>query len=205
MKLKILNIGSFKVNNYILFDEESNEIVLIDAGGDLEATKAEIDKLGGELKYLLNTHGHMDHIAGDYDIQNYYNVPIYLHKDDESLVHEMKQYLQYLGMPDYEEPQNITYIEDGQIFKIGEHIIKTIHTPGHTRGGVSYLIGDMLFSGDTLFFESIGRTDLPGGSYEELVKSIKTKLFTLPENIIVYPGHGESSTIGHEKSNNQYV
>ena len=101
--------------------------------------------------------------------------------------------------------QNVTFIEDGHVFQIGEHIIKTIHTPGHTRGGVSYLIGDMLFSGDTLFFESIGRTDLPGGSYEELVKSIKTKLFTLPENIIVYPGHGESSTIGHEKNNNQYV
>lgn len=205
MELKILNIGSFKVNNYILFDEESKDIVLIDAGGDLEATKAAIEKLGGNLKYLLNTHGHMDHIAGDYDIQNYYNIPVYLHKDDENLVHEMKQYLQYVGMPDYEEPQNVTFIEDGHIFQIGEHIIKTIHTPGHTRGGVSYLIGDMLFSGDTLFFESIGRTDLPGGSYEELVKSIKTKLFTLPENIIVYPGHGESSTIGHEKNNNQYV
>jgi len=205
MKLINLNMGLFKVNNYILFDEASRDIVLIDAGGDFEQTKSAIDNLGGNLKYLLNTHGHMDHIAGDYDIQNYYDIPIYLHKDDETLVGDLKKYLEHVGMPDYNQPKNIDYIEDGQIFYIGEHVIKTIHTPGHTKGSVSYLLDDMLFTGDTLFCESIGRTDLPGGSYDDIITSIKTKLFTLSDNLLVYPGHGESSSIEHEKNNNYYV
>ena len=205
MQLTKLTMGPIQVNNYILFDEESKDIVLIDAGGDFEQTKTAIDKLGGNLKYLLNTHGHMDHIAGDYDIQNHYNIPIYMHKDDEEQLPHFKEYLKYVGMPDYEEPKNITFIEDNHIFKIGKHVIKTIHTPGHTQGGVGYLIDNMLFSGDTLFFESIGRTDLPGGNQKQLVNSVKTKLFTLPPDTIVYPGHGQRSTILHEKEHNFYI
>ncbi len=205
MKLVTLTMGLFRVNNYLLFDETSKEIVLIDAGGDFEQTKNAIDKLGGNLKYLLNTHAHMDHIAGDYDIQNYYHVPVYIHKNDENLVKELKKYLQFVGMPDYEIPQDVTYIEDGAIFKIGNKEIKTIHTPGHTQGGVGYLIDDMLFSGDTLFEESIGRTDLEGGNFNQLVNSVKTKLLLLNDDIKVYPGHGDSTTIGHEKKYNSYV
>lgn len=205
MKLEILNMGLFEVNNYILFDEESKDIVLIDAGGDFEMTKSKIDSLGGNLKYLLNTHAHMDHIAGDCDIQNYYKIPIYIHKNDEEQLPYFKEYLKYVGMPDYELPKNITFFENEENFKIGNKYIKTIHTPGHTKGGVSYLIDDMLFSGDSLFYECIGRTDLLGGNHEELVKSVKTKLLTLPENITVYPGHGNSTTIEHEKRYNSFV
>ncbi len=198
-------MGLFQVNNYILFDEESNDIILIDAGGNFEQTKNAIDELNGNFKYIIHTHGHMDHIAGDFDLQNHYNMPIYMHKDDENLIKDLKEYLKHTGMPDYEEPQNVIFIDDGHIFKIGNKEIKTIHTPGHTKGGACYLIDDMLFSGDTLFYESIGRTDLPGGDYDELIKSIREKLFTLPENLKVYPGHGISTTIGHEKTYNSYA
>ncbi len=205
MKLKTLNMGAFKVNNYILFDEETKETILIDAGGDFEKTQQAIDELGGHLKYLLNTHAHMDHIAGDEEIQRKYNVPIFMHKEDEVLIKAFKESLSMFGMPNYDPPENITFIEDGHIFKLGNKEIKTIHTPGHTKGGVSYLIDDMLFSGDTLFYESIGRTDLYGGNYNQLLDSIKSKLFVLPNNTKIYPGHGISSTIENEKENNPYV
>jgi len=205
MKLLKLTMGLFQVNNYILLDEESRDIVLIDAGGDFEQTKQNIDTLNGNFKYILHTHGHMDHIAGDYDLQKYYNVPVYLHKNDENIAGQMKEYLKYVGMPDYELPENVTFFADDAVFKIGNTEIKTICTPGHTQGGVCYLINDMLFSGDTLFLESVGRTDLDGGNHEQLIKSIQKKLFVLPENLTVYPGHGESTTINHEKTHNCYA
>ena len=205
MKLTKLNQGVFKVNNYILFDEETKDAVLIDAGGNFVETKAAIDELGANLKYLLNTHSHMDHIAGDEEIQRNYGIPIYMHKDDEVLLKAFKESLRMFDMPDYELPKSVTFINDGQVFQLGNKEIKTIHTPGHTKGGVSYLIDDMLFSGDTLFFESIGRTDLYGGNYNQLISSVKDKLFVLPDNTKVYPGHGIESTIGHEKENNAYV
>ncbi len=202
MELEILTMGLFEVNNYILFDKESQDIVMIDAGGDFELTKSKIEELGGNLQYILNTHGHFDHIAGDYDIQNHYNIPVYIHKDDEEQIPYFKEYLRAVGMPDYEAPQNITYFDETKIFKIGSNEIKTIHTPGHTQGGVSFLVKNMLFSGDSLFYESIGRTDLFGGDYKQLVNSVKTKLFSLPDEIIVYPGHGRQTSIGHEKKHN---
>ena len=205
MKLKTLNMGLFKVNNYLLFDEESKDIILIDAGGDFEMTKSAVDELGGNLKYLLNTHAHMDHIAGDFDIQRYYDVPVYIQKDDKEQLPHFKEYLSYVGMPNYELPENINFIEGNETFKIGNKTIRTMYTPGHTQGGVCYLIDDMLFSGDSLFYESIGRTDLLGGNYKQLINSIKTKLLILPDEIKVYPGHGPATTIGHEKVNNQYV
>ncbi len=205
MKLKILNQGAFRVNNYILFDEETKEAVLIDAGGDFEETKATIDELEGNLKYILNTHAHMDHIVGDEEIQRNYNVPIYMHKDDGILIQAFKESLRMFGMPEYEPPKDVTFIEDGAVFKIGNKEIKTIHTPGHSKGGVSYFVEDMLFSGDTLFWEGIGRTDLYGGNYNQLVSSIKEKLFVLPDETKVYPGHGIPSTIGHEKEANPYI
>ena len=205
MKLITLTMGLYEVNNYILFDEESRDIILIDAGGDFERTKETIDSLNGNFKYILHTHGHMDHISGDFDLQNHYNVPAYLHKNDENLISQMKEYLRVVGMPDYEQPKNIKLFESDEVFKIGNTAIKVIHTPGHTQGCVSYLIDDMLFSGDTLFWESVGRSDLPGGNHEQLIKSVREKLFVLPEDIKVFPGHGDTTTIKHEKTHNCYA
>jgi len=205
MKLITLNQGVFRVNNYILFDENTKEAVLIDAGGDFIETRQALDDLDAELKYILNTHAHMDHIAGDEEIQRHYEIPVYMHKDDGILIQAFKESLKMFGMPEYEPPRDITFIEDGHIFKIGSKEIKTIHTPGHSKGGVSYLIDDMLFSGDTLFYESIGRTDLYGGNYEQLIASIRQKLYILPDETKVYPGHGISTTIAHEKECNVYV
>ncbi|MCK7516041.1 MAG: MBL fold metallo-hydrolase [Desulfobacterales bacterium] len=204
MILKTLIVGAFEVNNYLVADEKTKEAVLIDAGGDYKATKALINELGVKLKYLLNTHGHLDHVAGDYDIQKEENVKALMHKEDQFLVDKLQEHLKFYGMPNYETPKIDEYIEDGQVIELGELKIKVIHTPGHSPGAVCFLIDNVLFSGDTLFADSVGRTDLPGGSYEQLGQSIKNKLFVLDENIIVYPGHGPSTTIKHEKLNNPF-
>ncbi|OGH97487.1 MAG: hypothetical protein A2104_07815 [Candidatus Melainabacteria bacterium GWF2_32_7] len=204
MIIKTLVIGAFEVNNYLVFHENSNEAVLIDAGGDYEATKALADKHNVKIKYILNTHGHLDHVAGDEKIQAKEGAKVLLHKNDGFLVNALKQHLALYGMPEYEVPKIDEYIEDGQEIKAGGLTFKAIHTPGHSPGAVCYLIDNVIFSGDTLFADSVGRTDLPGGSYEELGNSIKNKLFTLDDNIVVYPGHGPSTTIKHEKINNPF-
>jgi glyoxylase-like metal-dependent hydrolase (beta-lactamase superfamily II) len=156
------------------------------------------------LKYLLHTHGHYDHIIGDYDLKTKAGVKIFLHKEDKQLADKFHEQLMMFGAGGAKSPSIDEYIQDNQIIELGELKFKVIHTPGHTPGGVCYLIEDALFSGDTLFEECIGRTDFPGGSFEQLRNSIVNKLFTLKENIKVYPGHGPSTTIAHEKEFNPY-
>lgn len=204
MIIETLIIGTFHVNNYLVIDEAAKEAVLIDAGGDYKATKAVLDKYNAKIKYILNTHGHLDHIAGDYDVQTKENAKILIHKNDEFLVNSLKQHLRLYDMPEYEIPKIDEYIKDSQQIEVGNLKFKVIHTPGHSPGSVCYLIDNVLFAGDTLFQDSIGRTDLSGGSYEQLSNSIKNKLFILDENIIVYSGHGPSTTIKHEKIFNPF-
>ena len=224
MILKHFTAGEYETNNYLIIDEETREAALIDAGGNYEKTvkllkdnnchNEDIIKnqkdwepiKGGycHLKYILHTHGHFDHIQGDWELQKNFDVKTLIHKDDESLAKSLKQQLMMFGMKSAETPKIDGYLEDGQIIEVGKLKLKVIHTPGHTLGGVCFLLDKNLFSGDTLFADSVGRTDLPGGSYEALGNSIKNKLFTLDEDITVYSGHGPSTTIGHEKQNNPY-
>ena len=205
MIIKTLNMGVFQVNSYLVTDEGSKEAVLIDAGGDYDATIKAAQELGVEIKYLLNTHAHMDHIAGDEELQRKNGVKVFLNKEDEVMLGVFKQYLKMFGMPDYEVPKIDEYLEDGQELIFDNLKFKVISTPGHSNGGVSFLIDDILFSGDTIFFESVGRTDLYGGDYKKLENSIKTKIFTLDDNVKIYPGHGQPTTVGNEKKNNPYI
>ena len=204
MIIKTLVVGPFEVNNYLVIDEETKEAVLIDAGGNFEATKKVLDENEAKLKCILNTHGHLDHIAGDQEIQEKLGVKVLCHKADEFLVSALKQHLAHYGMPEYEIPRIDIFVEDEQEIVAGNMRFKVIHTPGHSPGAVCYLIDNVLFSGDTLFADAVGRTDLPGGSYDELKNSIQQKLFTLDDDIVVYPGHGSETTIGYEKAENPF-
>ena len=204
MIIKTLITGPFEVNNYLVIDENTNEAALIDAGGDYQATKKLADANNSKIKYILNTHGHLDHIAGDEELQRNEEAKIFIHKDDEFFVSSLKQHLMLYGFPDYEVPVINEFIRDDQIINIGSLDFKVIHTPGHSPGSVCYLIENHLFSGDTLFQDSVGRTDLPGGSYEVLKESITRKLFGLSDDIIVYPGHGDATSIKHERENNPF-
>lgn len=204
--LKQFVLGPIEDNNYLLIDEDSKEAVLIDCtekSGDIYKT---INEYSVKLKYILLTHGHFDHVLGVNDFKNQYpECKVLLHEDDKGLLDSIKDFASRFGAGQVEEQKVDSYLKEGDIIKFGNQEIKVIHTPGHTKGGVCYLVNDMLFTGDTLFYESVGRTDLPDGHFGKLKSNIQEKLFTLDENIKVFPGHGISSTIEHEKKNNQFL
>jgi len=204
MIFKHFTAGIYETNNYILICEKTKEAVLVDAGGNYKKTAEILKENNAELKYILHTHCHWDHIMGDAEIQKNFGTKVFIHKDDEFLVNMFEEQLKMLGLP-FQPPPNICgFFEDDEEITVGELKLKVIHTPGHSPGGVCFLCENILISGDTLFQGSVGRTDLPGGSFEVLGKSIKNKLFVLDENIKVFPGHGDSTTIGWEKQNNPY-
>lgn len=206
MIIKTFVKGPVDANNYLLIDEKSNDAVLIDcSSADNEFVNA-IKNLGVNLKYILLTHGHFDHILGVDKFNDVFGVDAYVDKNDMSQVKFVPDMMQmFCGM----FPVSITsinhFVSDGDEFRIGDIHIRAISTPGHTRGGISYLVGDKLFSGDTLFQGSVGRCDLLDGDFRQIVNSIKSKLFVLPDNTEVYPGHGAKTTIGFEKKYNEIV
>ncbi|MEI7473157.1 MAG: MBL fold metallo-hydrolase [bacterium] len=204
MIVKTMVVGPFQVNNYLVVCEETKEAVLIDAGGDLTKLEKRLEETGATLKYIFNTHGHLDHIAGIYDIQKKLGVKVYLHKDDEFLVDSFQQSLSMYGFPHYETPKIDEYFEEHQELKVGNIVFKVIHTPGHSPGSVCLLADNNLFAGDTIFSRSVGRTDLPGGSYRQLKSSVEDIIFKLNENIIIHSGHGPTTTVGEEVEHNPF-
>ena len=201
MILKIFREPPIDNNNYLLIDEESKEAVLIDCSAVDAGVNKELKKTGAKLKYILLTHGHFDHVAGI----RHTDAKIVMHENDIRILNQTNLYLPAFGIPEITIPKIDIYIKDNDILTIGKHEIKVIHTPGHTQGGVCYLIDNMLFSGDTIFRESVGRCDLEGGDFVQIVESIKTKIFTLPEDIKIYPGHGSSTNVAWEKEHNHFM
>lgn len=203
MKIKRMPVGVYAANCYILFDENTKETAVIDPGGDgVDIIKA-VNALEGKVKYILLTHGHMDHTGAVGMLKEEFKAPVYIQKQDQELIEKgfyMCGPLDYKGIK-VEFDKNV---KENDIFHLGESIIKCIETPGHTPGGVCYLVNDSLFTGDTLFLRSIGRTDLDGGNYNSIIESIKSKIMILDDDIKVYPGHGPQSTIKFERENNPF-
>ena len=188
-------------NNYLIIDEDTKEAALIDCSFPDNKITQTIKEYNANLKYILLTHGHFDHIAG---IKNT-DAKICMHKNDLDILKSANKYLPMFGIPDIAIPKIDIFINDGDIITLGTTKIKVIHTPGHTQGGVCYLIDNVLFSGDTIFKEAVGRCDLEGGDFDQIVKSIEKNIFTLDENITIYPGHGPSSTVGWEQQHNKFL
>ncbi len=204
MQIKTLVVNDLQTNCYILIDENTKEAVVIDPGGESDYIMEEIEKSRCDLKAILLTHGHYDHIEAIADIKNKYNVPLYAHEDEQVILKDSYANISSMfGEKELIISADKTF-KDGDIFTFGNTNLKVIHTPGHTPGGVSYYCekDKVLFSGDTLFLLSIGRTDFPYGDYEALINSIKNKLFLLPEDTKVFTGHGDSTNIGKEKKIN---
>jgi len=153
----------------------------------------------------LNTHGHIDHIGANRDIKEKFDIPLYIHSADSAMLNNVLQSEMglFLGAKDSPAPDH--FFKEGEKIKIGKYSLKVIHTPGHSPGSVSFLGNGFLLSGDTLFFGGVGRTDLPGGSWQEMVNSIKNKILTLPDEMIVLPGHGPHTTVGQERSSNPFI
>lgn len=208
-KIKTFVFNPFQENTFLLYDE-TNECVVIDAGCNEELEFEAIDKFIEEnnliLRSIVNTHCHIDHIMGNAYLVNKYKVPSVAHKDDMPLLERSNDMALAFGFKVEEPPVPNRFVNQGEKITFGNTELEVKHVPGHSPGSIALycekesfvIVGDVLFSG------SIGRTDLPGGDYDTLIASINDKLFTLPADTKVYPGHGEKTTVAHEKSTNPF-
>ena len=179
--------------------------MVVDPGGEGERLVALLKEKGLQPEAVILTHGHGDHIGGVQAVVDAFKVPVYINKGDEEFLTNSNLNLSgAIGQP-VKVTGDIHFIKEDDVIHLGEYSFKIIETPGHTPGGVCFYGEGMVLAGDSLFLESIGRTDFPGSSYEDLIDSVRHKLFTLPEETVVYPGHGPETTIGHEKTYNPFV
>lgn len=203
MEYKCFVLGMLDTNCYVVYSD--GEAGIIDPGGDTEAVFDFIQQNNLTVKWLLNTHGHVDHIISDDKVLAKYNVPLMIHTLDAPMLASAELNLAVdFGLDTVAPPATVMLNNEDQV-PLGKEVFQVIHTPGHTPGGITLYTPGLAFSGDTLFFESIGRTDFPGGDYHQILQSIKQKLFALPDDTLVLPGHGGSTKIGMEKSYNPYV
>ncbi|OFI05242.1 putative metallo-hydrolase [Clostridium acetireducens DSM 10703] len=197
MEIKVLPVGAYEANCYILLDENTKEAAVIDPGDSGKFIIDTIKDLKCKVKYIILTHGHLDHTGAVDDLKKEFNAPVCINEKDEKLASKSSFI--------FGEIKSDKYIKEGDILEIGNIKLKCIETPGHTPGGMSFLVDNIVFTGDTLFFCSIGRTDFEGGDYSTIINSIKTKLTVLPDDTIVLPGHGPKSSIKNEKMNNPFL
>ena len=204
---EILPVGVLGCNCSILGDETSREAMVIDPGDDISEIEALIARHGLTVKSIVITHAHIDHIGGAAKLRRITGAPVYMHEADSFLADYLPQQAQWLGMEAPENPGIDVAAHDGDTLRAGAIEAHLIHTPGHTPGSLSlYLPHEKkLIAGDTLFAGSVGRTDLPGGDFAAIAKSIQGKLYQLPEDTVVVPGHGGLTTIGEEKQSNPFV
>jgi hydroxyacylglutathione hydrolase len=206
MIFESVEVGPLGVNCFILGCAASREGVVIDPGGDVGRISEIVRRHGLKIRYIINTHGHFDHVGGNLQAVKAFGAPLLIHENDAAMLGRAAEVALMYGMQGENSPAPDSFLAEGMEIVFGTHRMKVLHTPGHTQGGCClYLEAEKkVITGDTLFADSIGRTDLPGGSHEQLLASVRTKLFTLPDEVTAYPGHGPKTTIGHEKRNNPY-
>jgi glyoxylase-like metal-dependent hydrolase (beta-lactamase superfamily II) len=202
MKHKSVVVGALETNCYLVYCETTRACAVVDPGADHEQIFLAIAE--DELKpvVLVNTHGHVDHTGANRDVKEHFGTPIAIHAADNPMLGKIQQLELSLFLGAKDSPVADRLLKDGDMIKFGASALRVLHTPGHSPGSISLLGEGFVLSGDTLFNEGVGRTDLPGGSRPQLVKSIREKLMTLPDETLVFPGHGPHTTIGHERENN---
>ena len=204
LAIRTLHLGPLDNNTYLLVDE-GGETAVVDVGFDPEAVIDAIRRENLSVTLLLNTHGHYDHVAGMRAVQEACGGEYWVHPADRPLIDRLTEQGAAFGFPPAQAPARGMDLADGQTITLGGQPIRVIHTPGHSPGGVCFHFGDRLLSGDTLFAGSVGRTDLPGGSFEMLERAVRERLFVLGDAIFVYPGHGPETTLGEERRHNPFV
>ncbi|MDO9493604.1 MBL fold metallo-hydrolase [Acetobacterium sp.] len=199
------SLGQMGTNCYVVWDEKTLEAAVIDPGFEDQRINAIINENKLQVKYILLTHGHFDHLGGVNQIKQLTGAKVLIHQSDADCLLDPSRNLSVLaGMAMVLEPAD-GFLDEKETITLGEIVIQVIHTPGHSKGGVCLLAEDQLFAGDTLFSTSIGRTDFADGDLKELLNGISSKLFILDDATTVLPGHGENTTIGYEKTNNPFL
>ena len=213
MKIKTFEFNPLGVNTYVISDD-TKECVVVDAAcyyPDEQALLLDyIFEHDLVVKKIINTHLHFDHIFGVHFLTKKLELPLMYHHDDAYLLEDVPEQLSLFGFPSTQQcykPVEHEYLKEGDTISFGNSKLYVLHVPGHSPGSLAFYEEQMeiVISGDTLFHGGIGRTDLPGGSFRQLAKSIQTKLYRLPQEVVVYPGHGSSTTIGYEKWNNPFI
>jgi hydroxyacylglutathione hydrolase len=204
---EILPVGMLQCNCSIFGDDQTKEAIVVDPGDNISNIVAVLQRHQLRVKAIVITHAHIDHIGGAEKLKSLTGAPVYMNANDQPLYDSLDEQAQWLGI----EPPARTKIDidarEGEILQLGENTFHVLDTPGHTQGSISIWIPEQnkLIAGDTLFRDSIGRTDLPGGDGRKILRSIHSKLLTLPETAVVVPGHGANTTIGREKERNPFL
>ncbi len=204
MILETVVVGAIETNCYVIAAEAGGEAVIIDPGADEDEIEKALGRHRCTAGLIVNTHGHYDHLGAD----SHFSVPVAVHRADAPMLHDSRKNFSAVFGISCKVKNTIRHVDDGERISVGGLCLKVLFTPGHSPGGISLLVekprADIVFTGDALFAGSIGRTDL-GGSMEQLVQSIRDKLLVLPDDTMVYPGHGPATTIGEERRNNPFL
>ncbi len=206
MIVEMLTVGAFQENTFLVGDPETGKAFVVDPGGEVDAIIALAEQHGLEIELILNTHGHIDHVMGAAELQERLDIPFRMHADDGFLVENLEQICGLYGIDPVKPPRLDEPLLHEENLKVGELEVRVIHTPGHSPGGACLSVNGHLFAGDTLFAGSIGRTDLPGGDHDTLMRSIKERILdALPPATVLHSGHGPDSSLVEEAASNPFL
>jgi len=203
--IKSLPVGPIMANCYILGCKDTSAAIVIDPGDDVDKILLVLAEAKLKVKYIVDTHGHFDHVGGNRKLKEATGADLLIHADDLPMLNHLQDAAASFGLSSDNSPPPDRLLADGDSISCGSITLQVLHTPGHSPGGISLFTPGSVFVGDTLFAGSIGRTDLPGGNFDVLKTSIHNKLFVLPDDVTVYPGHMGTTTIGQEKRHNPFV
>ena len=200
-----LSVGPLQVNCFVVACQRTREAMVIDPGEDGPRILQLAESNGYQVKQIVNTHGHFDHIGANQPVKDETGADLMMHEADLPLLQNARNHAQAYGLTVSPSPDPDKFLNEGDVFSVGEQSFSVFHVPGHSPGSICLLSDGHLFVGDVLFAGSVGRTDLPGGDFDALVEGVREKLFRLPADTIVHPGHGPDTTIGREKQMNPFV
>jgi len=205
MVLRRLELGSFMANCYIVGSKKTKDAMVIDPGDEAQRVLGAIGELGLKIRAIVATHAHMDHVSAVGELKAATRAEFLIHEDDAPGLKEVPYFSSLFGESFPQPPPPDRMLKEGDTVEVGDLKFRVLHTPGHTLGGMCLAGEGVVFTGDTLFNQGIGRYDLPGGDYEALMAAIRSRLMSLPDDTVVYPGHGPESSIGYERGYNPYL